>query len=292
MSAAIGHVGPNLPQRLLRATGRHAGPLDFEPDRPTPRADVWMENKFAPWAKSILQAWADGAYDDLDEVVFSRAEDSVQRLYYYLCELQRRGMVAGPTPLILDIAKVPRATSLERTAFALRRLADRWGVDEAALRAADPAPVAAAESAGAHNVCLLAGTSPPDRRLHDSIASAGFAPHGATLRETWLALDDPLPDAHGDAFDQLAQQVHTSPHGPRAFVDTGAELAKSIATSGARAVVLWIIEEDEAQSWHLPAQRKTLEACGVPYLVLTRRDWLAGDGAGSEIAAFLSKVNP
>jgi hypothetical protein len=42
-------------------------------------------------------------------------------------------------------------------------------------------------------------------------------------------------------------------------------------------VVLWQIEEDEAQAWHLPAQRAALASEGLPALVMTRRDWLARD---------------
>jgi len=82
MTGAIAHVGPNLPQDLLRATGRHAGPLGFDPDRSTPVADRWMESKFAPWARAILEGWAAGDYDGLGQVLFSRADDSAQRLYY------------------------------------------------------------------------------------------------------------------------------------------------------------------------------------------------------------------
>jgi len=36
MTGAIAHVGPNLPQDLLRATGRHAGPVMYQPPPPPP----------------------------------------------------------------------------------------------------------------------------------------------------------------------------------------------------------------------------------------------------------------
>jgi hypothetical protein len=55
-------------------------------------------------------------------------------------------------------------------------------------------------------------------------------------------------------------------------------------------VVLWQIEEDDALAWHLPAQRAALARAGVPALVLTRRDWLARDGASEEIGAFLQGI--
>lgn len=294
MSGAIAHVGPNMPIDLLRATGRHAGPLAFDPDRPTPAADAWIECKFAPWARSILEAWSLGAYDHLAKVVFSRADDSVQRLYYYLCELRQRGLVGGPEPLILDIAKIPRASSVARTTDCLRLLAKRLDVDRQALirtveecnrerEASFPVPSA--------RTCLMTGTPPPDRRLHVVIESSDLVPVGQTLEETWTSLGEPVELASGDVFEALGRQVHASASSPRAFVDAGAKLRADIAASQAVAVVLWQIEEDEAQAWHLPSQRAALAAAGVPALTLTRRDWLARDGAGEEIRDFLRSVS-
>jgi hypothetical protein len=293
MSGAVAHVGPNMPIDLLRASGRHAGSLPFDPDRPTPTADGWMESKFAPWARSILEGWAAGDYDHLGQVVFSRAEDSVQRLYYYLCELQRRGLVAGPQALILDIAKIPRESSLDRTTDCLRSLADELGVDGATLvpaieqcnRERDNFAPAQAERA-----CLLCGTPQPDERLYSAIEQAGFAPVGQTLPQTWAALGPRVELAEGDPIAALGRQVHFSPDTPRAFVDAGAQLRAEIAACAPQAVVLWQIEEDESQAWHLPAQRAALAASGLPSLVMTRRDWLARDGAAEEIAAFLQGV--
>ncbi|HEU4652163.1 MAG TPA: hypothetical protein VFS49_12190, partial [Croceibacterium sp.] len=71
--------------------------------------------------------------------------------------------------------------------------------------------------------------------------------------------------------------------------DAGAALRRAVGDSGAAAVVLWQIEEDEAQAWHLPVQRAALAAAGVPSLVMTRRDWLARDGVADEIVAFLQE---
>jgi len=95
-----------------------------------------------------------------------------------------------------------------------------------------------------------------------------------------------------EPFSALARQVHSDPAGPRSFADAGAALHHAIAECGAEAVVLWQIEEDEAQAWHLPAQRAALAREGLPSLVLTRRDWLARDGAAAEITAFLKGIAP
>jgi hypothetical protein len=294
VSGTLAHVGPNLPHDLLRATGRHAGVLAFNPDAPTPRADEWLESKFAPWTRSILQSWVDGRYDQLGQVLFSRADDSAQRLYYYVCELQRRGLLAGPEPLILDIAKVPRASSAERTIDAVRALGARLGVtadDLAASIAVGDRERARPAPSLAGRVCLLAGSPPPDRRLHEAIAAAGFAACGPTLGEAWSELG-PVVGAADDPFASLGAQLHALERGPRAFADAGASLEREVMETSARAVVLWQIEEDEAQAWHLPAQRAALARAGIPALVLTRRDWLARDGAGDEISAFLQGIEP
>ena len=294
MSGALAHVGPNLPQDLLRATGRHAGPLPFEPDSPTPRADQWIESKFAPWARSIVEAWATGLYDSVEQVVFSRVDDSAQRLYYYLCELQRRGLAGGPEPLMLDIAKIPRASSLAQTEHSVRRLSQRLDVSEEALLGSIRACNEQRSNASANRPegwrCLMAGTPPPDRRLHEAIEQAGFTPIGPTLTVTWTALGRPVVLDGSDPIAAVARQVHSDPDGPRAFTDAGAALRDALSATRAAAVVLWQTEEDEAQAWHLPAQRAALSAAGVPSLVMTRRDWLARDGAPGEIAAFLESL--
>jgi hypothetical protein len=149
---------------------------------------------------------------------------------------------------------------------------------------------ARATPAPAGRRCLLAGTPPPDRRLHEAAAGAGFAALGPTLLETWTQLGAVVDVGGETPIAALARQLHADPEGPRSFSDPGEALLQAIADSGAEAVVLWQIEEDEAQAWHLPAQRAALAREGLPALVMTRRDWLAHDGAAGEIAAFLQGV--
>lgn len=289
----IAIAGPNLPITLLTATGRFEGVLAFDPDRATPRSDGWLETKFAPWARPLLETWAEGAYDDLEHVLFSRADDTSQRLYYYICELQRREHLGGPQPLILDVCKIPRGTSRTRTIAKLRELADRLSVGTDALGEAiartNEDRQASADSSGAP-VCLLAGTPPPDWRLHEVIEFCGFAPAGSTLTQEWLDAGPPVDKGNGDPFAALGEQLHARQRGPRSFADAKSVLAKSIETAQPRAVILWRIEEDEAQCWHLPAEREALEFANIPAFVMTRRDWLANDGAREEIAAFLEGV--
>jgi hypothetical protein len=291
----IAIAGPDLPHEVLLAAVCHAGPIAFDPERDTPQALQWVESKFAPWAFAVVEGWAEGAYDGLEAVLFSRADDSSQRLYYYICELQRRGLLAGPEPLICDIAKIPRASSVDRTAFAVRKLAQRLGVDDKALEAAIVTTNqrrSAVPSLAEGRRCLLTGTPPPDDRLHRAIAAQGFVPVGSTLAEDWADLGDPVAEGSGDPAQAIARGMHARQSGSRSFADPETRLRATIDACRASAVVLWRIEEEEAQCWHLPAERRALDEAGVPALVLTRRDWLARDGAAAEIAAFLSEITP
>lgn len=287
---AIASVGPNLPLPVLQATGRYGGPLRIDLDRDVVEAGGWLESKFAPWAPLVLQAWADGAYDSLERVVFSRADDTAQRLYYYVCELQRRGRIGGPQAVICDIAMIPRASSRERTAQKVRELADMLGVDddalERAIAASNDERACGSERAADGAACLLAGSPTPDRRLHDAVEAAGFVAFGRTLAEYWSGRG-PIESGTGDPATAIAVSLHEAAAGPRSFVDRSELLRKSLATVRARAAILWRIEEDEAQVWHLPAERRVLQESGVPHLVMTRRDWFARDGAIEEIADFL-----
>ncbi|GGD44545.1 hypothetical protein GRI62_10555 [Erythrobacter arachoides] len=283
----IATAGPNLPHQVLRAAGCHAGPLAFDLDRSPTRAEAFMESKFMPWAPLVLDHWLAGEYDHLDAVLFSRADDTSQRLFYYLRELQRTGRAGGPEPLIFDIAKIPRPTSIARTEAKLRDLAERLGVTGDALGAAQVP--ASATPPGDGPVCLVTGTPAPDERLNAAVRAAGFAAFGQTITQQWT---EDAPCAPGtDPFAALSAALHALDAGPRSFADPAARMTRRIAETRAQAVIVWRIEEDEAQTWDLPAERRALEEAGVPSLVLTRRDWFARDGADGEIAAFLEGLS-
>lgn len=287
----IALAGPDLPHEVLAAAGCHAGPVPLDVERATPRARQWVESKFAPWAFALVEAWALGEYDGLDGVLFSRADDTSQRVYYYVCELQRRGLLAGPRALICDIGKIPRHTSRDLTVAAVRNLASELGVSDAALEQAIVAGNLARSAAPAAPttapICLMHGTPPPDRRLHAVIEQAGFAARGLTLPQFWLAPGPAVATRTGDPAAALGAQLHARRHGPRSFADPAAQLRDALATSGASAVILWRIEEDEAQTWQFPAEQRVLADLGLPVLTLARSDWLARDGAKAAITEFL-----
>lgn len=313
----VGFVGLDIPLEVLTAAGRTACHLPWNRTLPTPRADSWLESGFAPWTRNMLEDWADGRFDLFDRVVFTRGDDNAQRLYYYICELQRRGEIKGPRPEIFDVAYIRRATSADRTHTAVASLCARFGVasDDLAIAAVNArrdamaawqagrrgdgpfherlaraslfGEVTATAPAGqAARRVLLAGTPPPDGRLHEAVERAG----GAIIAEAhdrsldWLG---PRVDEDGDPVAALAEAIHNRTVGARTFGDRGERLVAAARAARADAVLLWLIEEEESEVWHVPAQRAALAAAGIPALVLTRRAWL--DDISGEVSNFLTE---
>lgn len=321
----IGYVGFDIPEDLLAATGRPFAHLPWQAGIATPRADRWFESSFEPFAKSIVEQWVEGAFDLFGEVLFSRGNDNAQRLYYYLDELQRRGAIGGPKPLILDVATIPRRSSADRSAVAIRMLADRLSLDDSRLaegiaianrrrasfarlaaertgsgiryeriaRASLFAPIddciAAPASPTSGRRVLLAGSSPPDERLHRGIEAAGWTVAGEAYHRALDRLGPPVPET-GDPVAAIAANLHAGHASRRGFADHAAMIVGKAAQARADAVILWLIEEEESIVWHVPAQRAALAAAGVPCLALTRRRWDGEDGAIDEMNGWLREI--
>jgi len=325
---AIGYVGGDVPLDLLLAAARPAMHLPWNVDRATHRADKWLEGRFPLWARSMLEDWFDGRFDALAQVVFTRGNDSAHRLYYYVCELQRRGELAGPEALVFDVAKVPRAASLRHTEAAIRSLALQLGIDIARFGAgirranevravfgrlastrgsdgplheklaraslfADVQPLLAEHAIPAGRApsarILLAGSPPPDDRLHRMVEETG-ASIVAELHERCALRLGPAVAEEGDPVETVARQVCAGTLGPRAFGDAGARLVAAARQVRADAVVQWLSDDDEGLAWLVPGQRRALEAANLPALALTSRRGDCDDGAGPEIARFAAGV--
>ncbi len=332
----IGLVGYDAPVELVLAADALPVQLPAFADRATPQADRYLEPSFVPMLRSIVDEWLRGRFDFMRAVIFSRSDDSAQRCYYYLCELQRCGLAGGPTPLIFDVAKIPRTTSQAHTQASLRTLAETLVSDpaklpeavatrdrrrtlfsrlelarrsarppvgsdcERLLRLADAVPAdrldreLAAWLAGdfpPHQGprVLLAGSVPPDGRLHEAVERAG----GCVVAE----VDDRGLDGRGSICDSgpdpipaLARHYHGLDCGARSFADRAAVLARRATETRADGAVLWLIEEDEAPAWQLPAMTAALAAARVPLLSMTRRRWDARDGTLEEIEAFTRRL--
>ena len=129
----VGYVGNDVPVALILAAD--AMPVRLRGGAPVEDSGVdrFIESSFAPELRNIAHQWLQGALDHLQAVVFARGDDSGQRLYYYLCELQRRGLCAGPRPLLYDVASLARDPSTEHTRESTQLLAEQLGAPLAAL---------------------------------------------------------------------------------------------------------------------------------------------------------------
>jgi len=292
----IGCVGPDLPMDLLAVSGLWYGQLPWGTADATPWADRWLESAFPGWARRILEQWHEGHFDGLSRVLFSRADDASQRLYYYVRELRRLGQLRGPRPMIFDIALLPRESSLDHTEAVVAELAadldvqpERIGEGIArinALRVELAAAQARRVDASGGRRVLLAGSVPPDGRLHDAIEASGAIVVGEAhvFGRNWLG---PRLEVHSASpFRALARHLRAHSVAPRSVIDRAQWIVGEALASRADAVVLWLTREEESLAWHVPAQRQALRAANLPALVLTARSWLANDGARDEIAAF------
>ena len=64
------------------------------------------------------------------------------------------------------------------------------------------------------------------------------------------------------------------------FADRAATLLETVRGNRADGVVLWLLEEEEALIWDLPAQaRDARRRAGMPVLALSRCRWDASDDA-------------
>ena len=322
---AVGYVGLDIPDDLLQASGVTACHLPWQAGTPTPFADRWLEPSFPGWARSIVEDWSKGRFDFFDSVVFTRGDDASQRLYYYLCELQRRGRVGGPRPLIFDIAKIRRPSSVDWTVRAVERLVEELQLDETGLgigiqnanrrrewlmkfsqsrgrdgslceriaRASlfdslDDIDIADVPQGKPQNHRLvLAGSSPPDDRLHKAAEGSGWFVVAEACDRSLGRLGPVLQEPHDNVAAAIGAHCHALQSGPRSFADRAAALRWLAASAKADAVAIWLIEEDEALAWDLVAQKRAIESLEIPLLAMTRRRWDCSDGAGRELGDFL-----
>jgi benzoyl-CoA reductase/2-hydroxyglutaryl-CoA dehydratase subunit BcrC/BadD/HgdB len=330
----IGMVGADIPVEIVLASGAMPLQLPVLTDQPTPLADRYLEPGFSPAARSIAQQWLSGAFDFLQAVVFSRSDDSAQRLYYYLCELQRGGGTAGPRPMLYDVAKIPRQTSRRHTEDSTVRLGRELSCDFDALPDAmerrnrrrrllerlrlsresqaapsgpeverlsramdlafalelDTAFAAWLESPRAVHTgprLILAGSVPPDQRLHSAVEAAQGRIVDEVGDHSLARFGAPIL---GATIRSLSDHYHALPCGSRGFEDRPDGLLARAAACRAHGVILWLTEEDEALVWDAPGMQQRLSAAGIPVLTLARRRWDLRDDALQLIGEFTARL--
>jgi len=323
---ALGYVGLDIPPDLLLAAPRGSCHLPWRVTLDTPRADEWLESSFPIYARSMLEDWARGRFDCFEAVVFTRGEDVSQRLYYYVCELQRCGKLAGPAPLIFDIARINRPSSHRYTEEALRTLARRLrlsdeslsaGVERAnalrvafaTLRQARRAPgslyeklvraslyadvrpvIAALEQQSLPSVrgrVVLAGSSPPDARIHRLIESCGWLIAEEFYDRNLERLGGTVEAAAADPVRAISHNWLRQTFLGRDLKAPEQRLQNLVRETHAQAAILWFARDDEALAWQVPRLGRALAAASIPCLVLSARDWDFADGAAQDIQTFL-----
>jgi hypothetical protein len=322
---ALGYVGLDLPPDLLLAAPRGSCHLPWRVTHETPRADAWLESSFPLSARSMLEDWALGRFDCFEDVLFTRGEDVSQRLYYYVCELQRGGKLGGPRPLIFDIARIDRPSSHRYTEAALRALARQLRLTDESLNAgieranalrelfsqlrqvrrtvgsvyeklvraslfADIRPVLTPldpqSLPDVRGRVVLAGSSPPDERIHLLIESCGWQVAGEFYDRNLERLGSTV-EATADPVQAIARSWLRQTFLGRDLKAPEQRLAELVRDSHAQAVLLWFARDDEALAWQVPRLRRGLEAARIPSLVLSARDWDFTDGAAQAMQTFL-----
>ncbi|MFC3077413.1 2-hydroxyacyl-CoA dehydratase [Phenylobacterium terrae] len=196
----VGYMGATVPTELIAAAG--AFPLRLVELRDaTPLADRYMEPQFDPLVRGVFEKLLEGGYAFLDAIVLPRTSDSVQRFYYYLCEVRRTGEADLPEPILYDLLHTPWYSSAEynfartgelkaaleritgassdlkaRIADANRRRGRIAALAE--LRRAAPAKVAGLDARAAMLAQGLMAAASFDAALDAAIAQAGAALRG------------------------------------------------------------------------------------------------------------------
>lgn len=135
----VGYVSNTIPLELIHAAGLFPLHLSGTPGEDTPLADEFLEPAFDPWSRSLFEKLIRGDYRFLDAIILPRTHDALQRLYYYLCEIERKHpQYSLPPVFLVNLLHTPRAstTAYNRARFAqfaefLQSLGNRF--DDAAL---------------------------------------------------------------------------------------------------------------------------------------------------------------
>jgi benzoyl-CoA reductase/2-hydroxyglutaryl-CoA dehydratase subunit BcrC/BadD/HgdB len=132
-----GYLSNTVPRELIAAAGLFPLQLSGAAGEPTTLADRYMEDLFDPVVRSVFQRLLAGDYGFLDVVVLPRTSDSVQRLYYYLCEVKRMGAAELPQVLLFDLLHTPWQSSADYNRTRIGEL--KQALEQVGGRSADAA---------------------------------------------------------------------------------------------------------------------------------------------------------
>jgi benzoyl-CoA reductase/2-hydroxyglutaryl-CoA dehydratase subunit BcrC/BadD/HgdB len=132
---------------------------------------------------------------------------------------------------------------------------------------------------------LLIGSSPPDERLHRAVEEGGGNVVSEGDAYASRSVSSPLIPVEG-SLEAIADHYHALQVSTRAFVDRASTIGRLAEDVAADGVIIWLIEQEDALIWDLPAEMSALQASGVATLRLVRRRWDLSDGALEEVKSF------
>jgi hypothetical protein len=135
---------------------------------------------------------------------------------------------------------------------------------------------------------LLAGNAPPDERIHLTLETRGVTIVGERNDAQLFPPDG--ADAVADSIEAIATRHHERRSTAQTWLRSPATLLDAAREARADGVVIWMIEEEETLVWELPAQARTLDAAGIPTLILTRQAWDIGADTLNRIAQFADEL--
>jgi hypothetical protein len=145
-----------------------------------------------------------------------------------------------------------------------------------------------APDATGHRV-LLAGSVPPDDRLHRAIEAAGADVVGEAHVFDSGRLGPQCPVDAESPERALASHLLKVSIAPRAMIGRAERVVERAVAARANTVVIWLTREDEALAWQVPALRNALAAAGLPALVLAAADWRCDDQTLERVNVFLEE---
>ncbi|HET6338245.1 MAG TPA: 2-hydroxyacyl-CoA dehydratase family protein [Polyangiales bacterium] len=222
----------NVPVELIHAAGCFPLQWPTAPLAATPHADRYLEAGFDPMARSALEQLLRGDWNDVQLLILPRTIDSLQRLYYYLCELRRSFSETLPEPFLYDLLHTPFDTSASHNLVSTRALLEQL---EAVPGAQPVSDVRLAESVAAYDRIRLKLATILARRHAEPCQLAG-----EHVLELYTVAQRVLPEVFESSLDRLLVSQPTAAPGVRVLLagsahDTPA-LHRHIANAGGQVV--------------------------------------------------------
>ena len=124
---AIGYVGFDIPQDILLSPGLNAFHLPWRPEGGGAAAEKWTESSFPPLAKSILQQWADGVFDNIIRAAGVKSDPANPNGACAAVEPTENIRITGRNNAVIEGADNPYTAANPKTGVVEKWLGDYFG---------------------------------------------------------------------------------------------------------------------------------------------------------------------